>query len=192
MGPEEPSDYQHNVININDTLISFANRPCQNQSQVRFELLPKSLGAEGAGAQRLVVDDNLEIIFHRTLRMPDDNRLHQLPASLGSFPLFNVEAYFSRLPPTIADRGEIFFPMWQREGMWIGFHLRSADLDVRYAVRMFVGHINAITGIPMKSANKKGEDGISRQDYVVVPGQPWIDSICGQTVCCDAAYVKIF
>ena len=110
--------------------------------------------------------------------MPDDNRLHQLPASLGNFPLFNVKEYIGRLPPTIEEQGGIFFPMWQREAMWIGFHMRNADPDLCYAVRIFVGHINAITGLPMNSTNEKDEYGTSRQDYVVVPGQPWIDGIC--------------
>ena len=178
MGPEEPSNYHHNVINVNDSLVSFANQRYQGQPQLRFELQPQSDGAKGAGAQKLVVDDNLEIVFHRTLRMPDDNRLHQLPASLGNFPLFNVEAYVGRLSPTIAEQGGIFFPMWQREAMWIGFELRNADPDLCYAVRIFIGHINAITGLPMNSAHEKDENGISRQDYVVVPGQPWIDGIC--------------
>ena len=110
--------------------------------------------------------------------MPDDNRLHQLPASLGKFPLFNVKEYVDRLSPTIEEHGGIFFPMWQREAMWIGFHIRDTDPDRCYAVRIFVGRINAITGLPMNDVNEKDKDGISRQDYVVLPGQPWIDGIC--------------
>lgn len=178
MGTEEPSNYHQRIININDTLISFANQPYQGQSQLRFELQPESHGARGAGAQRLVVDGRLEIVFHRTLRMPDDDRLHQLPASLGNFPLFNVEEHVGRLPPNIEEQGGIFFPMWQREAMWISFHIKDADPDLCYAVRISVGHVNAITGLPMNEANRRDEYGISRQDYIVVPGQPWIDGIC--------------
>lgn len=110
--------------------------------------------------------------------MPDDDRLHQLPDSLGTFPLFNVEEYAGRLPSTVEEQGGIFFPMWQREAMWMGFHIRNPDADLCYAVRVFVGRINAITGLSMNEANEKDKNGVSRQGYVVLPGQPWIDGIC--------------
>ena len=53
--------------------------------------------------------------------MPDDSKLHQLPASLGIFPLFNVEDHASILPKEIKDQGGLFLPMWQREALWIEF-----------------------------------------------------------------------
>lgn len=126
----------------------------------------------------LSVNNSLEIVFHRTLRMPDDDRLHQLPSSLGKFPLFNVEEYASRLTPTIADQGGIFFPMWQREAMWIGFKVKDKRAGSMYAVRISIGRINAITGLPMNEAKKKDENGEFKQDYIVVPQQAWVDGIC--------------
>lgn len=60
----------------------------------------------------------------------------------------------------------------------MGFKIRNNDANLQYAVRIFVGHINAITGLPMNDANEKNEDGEVRQDYVVLPEQPWIDGIC--------------
>jgi len=66
----------------------------------------------GSGA--LIIDDSLEVTFHRTLRMPDDKKLHSLPQSLGIFPLFNVDAFSSQLPDHVIERSGIFFPMWQR------------------------------------------------------------------------------
>jgi hypothetical protein len=67
-----------------------------------------------SGSESLIVDESLKITFHRTLRMPDDDKLHQLPQSLGTFPLFNVDAFSSRLPGNTAEQSGIFFPMWQR------------------------------------------------------------------------------
>lgn len=110
--------------------------------------------------------------------MPDDNRLHQLPTSLGNFPLFNVEEFAGRLPPNIEEQGGIFFPMWQREAMWMGFKKKNSEANLQYAVRIFVGRINAITGLPMNKANEKDENCEVKQDYIVLPEQPWIDGIC--------------
>lgn len=115
-----------------------------------------------------MIDDQLEITFHRTLRMPDDVKTHPLPASRGTFPLYNVDAFSSRLPENISQRGGLFFPMWQREALWFNFQNNSKT--TRYAIRVNIGHINAISGLDIFEAAEK-------QDYIVVPGQKWLDGI---------------
>ncbi|CAN9310331.1 unnamed protein product [Alternaria alternata] len=105
--------------------------------------------------------------------MPDDNKLHQLPGSLGSYDLFSVEAYSSHLPNNICKSGGVFFPMWQREAMWLNFEPKQH----KWAVRVFMGHVNTISGRTMEeTANKEVED--RQQDYIVLPGQQWLDGIC--------------
>ena len=143
-----------------------------------------------SGFLKLEVDRNLHIQLHRTVRMPDDNRLHQLPPSLGVFPLYNVSAFSGRLPESIAKSGGVFLPMWQREAMWI--QLETSDSKAMYAVRVNIGQVNAISGLTLKEES-------SEQDYVrikrhppppmgnppeiltrlqlVVPDQRWIDGI---------------
>jgi hypothetical protein len=54
----------------------------------------------------------LSIKFKRTIRVPDDGKKHNLPPSLGDFPVFNVEAFRHRLPPQIVAQGGIFLPMY--------------------------------------------------------------------------------
>lgn len=114
--------------------------------------------------------------------MPDDNRLHHLPSSLGAFPLYNVADYADRLPPHILDKGGVFLPMWQREALWMSFHTAQKHA---YALRLYVGHINAVSGdsmiekrwiSPQMGVSDKELDSV--QDYVVVPGQHWVDGIC--------------
>ncbi|KAL4774496.1 hypothetical protein BDW60DRAFT_205069 [Aspergillus nidulans var. acristatus] len=100
--------------------------------------------------------------------MPDDDKIHPLPASRGLFPLYNVEAFASQLPERITKRGGIFFPMWQREALWIQFNNRGAN--TRYAIRVNIGHINAVSGLDIYKVSDK-------QDYLVVPGQKWLDGI---------------
>jgi len=106
---DKPSNFTAKQINIDDTFIHFYN---QEGSDVGMEAkIGHSLSPDSGS---LIIDGSLKITFHRTLRMPDDNKLHALPKSLGTFPLYNVDAFSLRLPSHIADRSGIFFPMWQR------------------------------------------------------------------------------
>ncbi|CAN9264703.1 unnamed protein product [Alternaria alternata] len=105
--------------------------------------------------------------------MPDDNRIHQLPGSLGTYDIFSVEAYADRLPAKIGDSGGVFFPMWQREAMWLNFHAKSHMC----VVRVFIGHVNAVSGLTMEETSDKGLDE-GEQDYIVLPNQQWLDGIC--------------
>ncbi|KAI1180306.1 hypothetical protein F4777DRAFT_529622 [Nemania sp. FL0916] len=87
---------------------------------------------------------------------------------MGQFPLYNVQDYADKMPTGMAEKSGIFLTMYQREAMWIDFHA-----ELPFAVKVFVGGINAISGL------RKGE-AAPDQDYMVVPCQPWLDGIaCG-------------
>ncbi len=113
-------------------------------------------------------DAEVEIGFQRTLRIPDDNREHYLPPGLGEFPLSRVDDYPDNLPDRWAEHGGVFIPMYQAEALWINF---SGDYPM--AVKIAAGKVNAVTG-------EAWEEGLSEvpQDYLVVPGQPWLDGFC--------------
>lgn len=129
----------------------------------------------------IVIDKKLRISFHRTVRVPDDNQRHALPPSLGCFPLFNVEAFKASLPQDMIEKGGMFLPMYQREAMWINFNSCANFTQELYAIRVFVGGVNGITGEPMvpdMSTILKARNGVPpKQDYVVVPPQPWLDGV---------------
>ena len=61
-------------------------------------------------------------------------------------------------------------PLIEREAMWISFSSRSA-----FALRIFAGGINGITGESRTAP--QGKDGDRKQDYLVLPDQPWLDGI---------------
>jgi len=63
------------------------------------------------------------ISFERTLRVPDNQVVNNLPPSLGQFPLFSVADYKHRMPEGMARKGGIFLPMYQREGLSCSFFL---------------------------------------------------------------------
>jgi hypothetical protein len=162
-----PSE-QGKYINVDDALIAFTNRYYKNE--VDLEIAESQSDISSTPLQSLKYDSGLEITFHRTIRMPDDDKLHQLPGSLGAFPLYNVSTYAAQLPQDMVQQGGVFLPMWQREALWISF---SAPYEQKHALRVFVGRINAVSGLKM---DERADQPI--QDYVVVPGQEWLDGIC--------------
>ena len=154
-------------INIDDPIIAFTNRSFKKEINLNVN--------ERGSMDSLKDDQGLNISFHRTIRMPDDDKLHQLPGSLGTFPIYNVDAYADRLPDNIVQQGGVFLPMWQREALWINFDTPYLQ---KYALRVFVGRINAVSGLGMGEKVNEPQGAEMLQDYVVVPGQKWLDGIC--------------
>jgi hypothetical protein len=106
--------------------------------------------------------------FQRTLRIPDDGREHYLPPGLGRFPLELVDDHSQETPESWEEHGGVFFPMYQAEAMWINFHG-----DYPMAVKVAAGKVNALTGDGWTDHLREDP-----QDYLVVPGQPWLDGFC--------------
>ncbi|OOQ82021.1 hypothetical protein PEBR_40658 [Penicillium brasilianum] len=160
-------------IYINEALQAASNRDQDVVFNIEYD---------GKGQNSLIIDDALQLVFHRTVRMPDDDRLHSLPASVGTFPLYNTEDYADRLPENILEKGGLFLPMWQREALWIELSRPKSSYTSRrssqtYAIRVYVGQINAVSGKNMMEERANRQE----QDYLVFPGQPWIDGICVTT-----------
>jgi len=113
-------------------------------------------------------DARLTVTFQRTLRIPDDDRHYPLPPGLGAFPLRHIDDYRGRLPKAWVERGGVLMPMHQAEAMWISF---GSHYPV--AIKVATGKVNAITGSPLTRGLHRGP-----QDYLVTPGQPWLDGFC--------------
>lgn len=111
----------------------------------------------------------LTVTFMRTLRIPDDGRQHPLPPGLGTFPVRRMSDYADRVPASWARHGGVFFPIHEREAMWMDFEAPEHD---PVALKVAVGMVNAITGKPWSEPLDETD-----QDYVVVPDQPWLDGI---------------
>jgi hypothetical protein len=108
--------------------------------------------------------------FQRTLRIPDDEGDYPLPPGLGRFPLRHVDDFGKRVPARWSRHGGVMLPMYQSEALWINF---SSPSSYPFAVKVAAGKINAVTGETWKD-----ELDAEEQDYVVVPGQPWLDGYC--------------
>ncbi|ETS85066.1 hypothetical protein PFICI_03091 [Pestalotiopsis fici W106-1] len=119
----------------------------------------------------------LKIQFHRTIRVPDNGDIENLPPSMGVFPLFKIHDYVNKLPKSIAVKGGVFFPMYQKEATWIKFTASDPFL-----VKIYAGGVNAISGehcaedLTAQVRRLKVQDkGDSIQDYVITPQQLWLD-----------------
>jgi hypothetical protein len=111
------------------------------------------------------------ITFQRTLRVADNENEHALPPSLGTFEIYNTGDFADKLPKEVTDKGGVFMAMYQREAMWLSFK----QGDEGSAVKISVGGVNALTGLPQNAASG------DKQDYLAVTngvgGQMWLDGI---------------
>jgi hypothetical protein len=117
----------------------------------------------------------LTIDFQRTLRIPDDGKNYPLPPGLGSFPLRHIDDFEPRVPANWLKRGGVLLPIWQSEALWLNFGTRFIPDRGQYpfAIKVATGKVSAVTGEVWRR-------GLSRnpQDYLVAPGQPWLDGYC--------------
>ncbi|MFZ1430504.1 MAG: M12 family metallopeptidase [Geminicoccaceae bacterium] len=114
------------------------------------------------GTDEIRLGERLAISFHRTLRLPEDGKSYPLPPGLGRLPIAraNLSEMLGHEPEALV------IPLHCREAMWIGF---AAAPWKPNAVKVVLGGINAVTGVP-------DEPGLHRpQDYLVCPDQLWLD-----------------
>lgn len=105
--------------------------------------------------------------FQRTLRIPDDGSNYFLPPGLGRFPVRHVDDFGGRVPANWHARGGVMLPMYQSEAMWLNFR---SPKSYPFALKIAAGKVNAVNGDPWSNVLRA-----DRQDYVVVPEQPWLD-----------------
>jgi hypothetical protein len=116
-------------------------------------------------------DCYLDITFHRTLRIPDDDKEYPLPPSLGAFPMKHIDDYRTRVPKEWLEHGGIMLPMYQCEAMWISFKPSQGSrrpAPYPFAVKIGTGKVSAVTG-------EVWQKGLHKKDYMVAPPQQWID-----------------
>lgn len=118
---------------------------------------------------------SIEIDFNRTLRLPEGLDLHHHPSGLGIIPVYNTAAIQKKLMESrnqslvdMAKKGGVFFPLYQREAMFITF---NAINDI-FALRLFVGGVNTLSGVLWNSQRPQ-----NKQDYILVPPQVRIDGV---------------
>jgi len=106
---------------------------------------------------------NTEVVFHRTVRVPDGRQPSNLPPSLGRMDLYPVAKYAKRCPENW-EKEAYFLALHETEAMWMSFR----PLANPVAMLVGAGGINALTG------EKLGIT-LEKDNYLVAPPQPWLD-----------------
>jgi hypothetical protein len=78
----------------------------------------------------------------------------------------HVDDFAGRVPDAWHRHGGVLLPMYQSEALWIRF----SSGGYPFAVKIGTGKVSAVTGETWKAGLHRNP-----QDYVVVPGQPWLD-----------------
>lgn len=131
------------------------------------------------------------IRFNRTVRIPEDDNVYNLPKLFGQFPTVNVNG-LQTLPEPIARKGGVIIPMLPREAVVITTGLTDVQAQSRrgaweqtgndptqptFAIRFLSGGVNVVSGKQEASGEQKDDqiwyDG--DQDYIVAPTQERLD-----------------
>lgn len=133
-----------------------------NSSRLKVQVSPDSrLLFQGEGRP------SLEIVFHRTSRIPDDGVAYPLSPGLGRFPLRKVSDYANDVPGHWLNSEGVFLPIYPGEATCLSFRGLSWS---PYAVKVAVGRVNALSGAAWTLELVSGTS-----DYLVAPLQPWLD-----------------
>lgn len=105
----------------------------------------------------------LEVAFHRTVRVAEGRQPSNLPPSLGRMGLYPVKNYDGKCPENWEKSG-YFVALHDTEALWMSF----ASVQHPTAVLVGAGGINALTGEKLGTA-------LEKDNYLVAPPQPWLD-----------------
>jgi hypothetical protein len=106
---EQASIYGKRLMNKNEPFAVFLEKAFPSP-EITICLEEDSKKGEGFSIH---VDDNLEISFHRTVRLPNDGKICTLPTSLGKLPMFDSQDFSQRLPVDVREKGGLILPMWR-------------------------------------------------------------------------------
>jgi hypothetical protein len=115
------------------------------------------------------IGERFSVTFHRTLRIPVDDRSYPLPPGLGRLPVHRFRDVVERESGGSLAMDELFVPLSQGEALWLGFEAASWKPN---AVKIGVGGVNAVSGEPWDIQLRDDP-----QDYLVCPPQLWLDGI---------------
>jgi len=91
----------------------------------------------------------LEILFGRTLRVPEDGKVYPLPPSLGDTQLEHIDDFAEKAPRLWLKRGGVLLPLHATETFKLEFRPVDTPQDkVPYSFLVLIGagKINALTG----------------------------------------------
>ncbi|SPO07348.1 uncharacterized protein DNG_10042 [Cephalotrichum gorgonifer] len=164
-------------INRDQTIASFFSRafPSPVQIQLRKHMAAKDSGYTPSYTisfgQRKTMDGQVSLL--RSAKVPEDGKEYEIPAGLGTLPIYDVRSFSGSLPVSMVAKGGVFVTMHDVEAMCFAF---DAAPQRKYAARVYLGDINGISGVSLFD-NAKSGSAMSKQDYVVIPDQAQLHGV---------------
>lgn len=134
-------------------------------------------------------DAALSVKLMRTVRVPDDGKIYNLPQDFGPFPILDTKDFADTLPPGMKEQGGVFVPMLLREALYMSISPRKGGvynhdewmwykepddgkdpIDETFAIRVLAGRANVVSGSDPVSKMQP-----SSQDYIIAPNQSRLD-----------------
>jgi hypothetical protein len=164
------------AINENETLLVFYNR-------LIFQRMPGSeldikYQLDGIDVLDTFTKQRFVIRLCRTLRVPENGNVHDIPATFGPLPHVDLSKCSIDDIPEMKKKGGLLVPMLQREAMCITLGFRGIGGFTRHseschlAVKVYAGGVNVITGLRSIETSEQ-------QDYYVSPLQNRVDGFGG-------------
>ena len=90
----------------------------------------------------------VKIDLQRTLRLPDNGDIHDLPPRLGNFSLHHIEDFDLDSNNHLIKRGRVIMPMFQTDALWVKLEsiIVTGEEDYPIAVSIGTGEICALSG----------------------------------------------
>lgn len=126
----------HRLIQIAKSSARHIQSPCPSMEIKAMEC--KLLTSKNS----VETNNDLEISFRRTVRVPDNQQVSALPPDLDTFPLEPISKYATKLNPSMAAKGGLFFPMYQSEATWINFKTFSFR---KCMIKIYAGGVNDVS-----------------------------------------------
>lgn len=86
------------------------------------------VGGKAVRIRRQGGKETMKISFKRTVRVPDNDAISELPPDMGNFPLYKVSSYAQSLPAEMVKTGGIFMPMYRKSYAIVSHLLAAAQV----------------------------------------------------------------
>lgn len=107
---DQSSSYDPGNLKLNqdESIVPFFKTFCYPANPPQVEA--RNLG----NSTTIAVEESLKIALFRTIRIDQsrDDKLFELPAGFGTFPLFSVEDFKDTVPNHMIEKGGLILPMY--------------------------------------------------------------------------------
>lgn len=138
------------LINQPDHIFHIPSTSYTKKNNMDYRILSSNINYKECRDVIAIDDDGLVISFHRTVRVPETEKMSAALPDLGRFPLYAVDEFKDKLPDHISEKGGLFFPMHgecldtYQSSIYIYIYTWTwSNLDIRKGSNVDTAHVKA-------------------------------------------------